>query len=58
MSESIWYENIYDLFSPTNYYKILPTREMTLQEKLNALVRFFVYLGVILALILSNYKYL
>jgi len=58
MSESIWYENIYNLFSPTNYFKILPIREMTLQEKLNSLVRFFVYLGIILALINRNYKYL
>lgn len=58
MNESIWYENIYDLFNPTNYYKIIPIREMNLQEKLNALVRFFVYLGILLALINSNYKYL
>jgi hypothetical protein len=31
---------------------------MTLQEKLNALLRFFIYLGILLALIKSNYKYL
>jgi hypothetical protein len=58
MTETIWYENINGLFTETNYYKIIPVREMTLQEKLNALLRFFVYLGILLALIKSNYKYL
>ena len=58
MTETIWYENINGLFTETNYYKIIPIREMTLQEKLNALLRFFVYLGILLALIKSNYKYL
>lgn len=58
MSETIWYENIKGLFTETNYYKIIPIREMTLQEKLNAILRFFIYLGVLLALIKSNYKYL
>lgn len=58
MSEKIWYENISGLFTDVNYYKIIPIRDMSLQEKLNAILRFFIYLGVILALIKDNYKYL
>ena len=58
MTENIWYENISELFTEMNYYKIIPLHEMTMQEKLNAIVRFFIYLGILLALIKSNYKYL
>jgi len=58
MSENIWYENMYGLFTENNYYKILPTRDMTLQQKLNSILRFFIYLGILLALIKTNYRYL
>ena len=58
MTEIIWYENISGFLTQDNYFKILPIREMTLQEKLNAILRFFIYLGLLLALIKSNYKYL
>ena len=57
MTEIIWYENISGFLTQDNYFKILPIREMTLQEKLNAILRFFIYLGLLLALIKSNYKY-
>lgn len=42
----------------SNYTQVLPTSVMTLEEKLNALVRFFLYLGVILAVVKSDYRYL
>lgn len=58
MSSKIWYEDIVGTFAADNYYIILPTSSMTLEEKLNAIVRFFVYLGVLLALVRSDYKYL
>ena len=58
MSETIWYENSNGLFTETNYFKIIPIREMSLQEKLNAILRFFIYSGVLLALVKNNYKYL
>jgi hypothetical protein len=56
--EKIWYEDVLGFMSNDNYYRVIPIQTMTMEEKLNALVRFFVYLGIILALLRSNYKYL
>lgn len=56
--EQIWYDNIPGMFSETNYYTVLPTSDMTIQEKLNAIVRFFIYLGVFLTLVKSDYRYM
>jgi len=58
MPEKIWFEDpgmfmIYD-----NYYVILPLQQMTIAEKINAIVRFFIYLGILLALIKNDYRYL
>lgn len=57
-SEKIWYDDIQDFLTPDNYFVILPMANMTFEEKLNALVRFFIYFGVILAFVKANYKYL
>jgi hypothetical protein len=56
--DQIWYDNISGMFTYSNYYLILPMENMTIQEKLNAIVRFFLYLGVLLALIRADYRYL
>ena len=58
MPEKIWYEDLPGLFTSTNYYVILPLQSLTLEEKLNAIVRFFVYFGVILSLVLGNANHL
>jgi len=58
MTESIWYDNLQDFITNDNYYIILPTQHMTLEEKLNAIVRFFIYLGIILSILKVDYKYL
>ena len=56
--EKIWYEDVLGFMGNDNYYRVIPIQTMTMEEKLNALVRFFIYLGVVLALLRSNYKYL
>lgn len=58
MSERIWYEDLTQFMTNDTYYKIIPTQSMTMEEKLNALVRFFVYLGLILSLVRRDYKYM
>lgn len=58
MSERIWYDDIQNFMTMDNYFVILPMANMTFEEKLNALVRFFIYLGLILALVKGKYKYL
>lgn len=56
--ERIWYDDIAHFYTYDNYYVILPMQQMTIEEKLNAIVRFFIYLGIILSLIKSDYRYL
>lgn len=58
MYEKIWYMDLSDFITYDNYYAILPLEQMTLEEKLNAIVRFFIYLGILLALIKNDYRYL
>jgi hypothetical protein len=58
MSERIWYEDLPNFLTNQNYYKIIPSQSMTIEEKLNAIVRFFTFLGIVLAVLKSDYKYL
>lgn len=58
MSEKIWYEDLGGFMQINNYYVILPMMNMTLEEKLNSLVRFFLYLGVFLSLVKQDGRYL
>lgn len=57
MTERIWYEGPTEFITNENYFKIVPVQAMTLEEKFNAIVRFFLYLGVIVAILKSNYRY-
>lgn len=57
-SEKIWYEDLAGFMSFDRYYVILPIQNMTLEEKLNAIVRFFTYLGILMALLKGSAKYL
>lgn len=56
--EKIWYENLSGFITPTNYFVLLPTQSMTLEERLNAILRFFLYLGILLAFIKADARYL
>lgn len=58
MSEKIWYEDLIGFLKVDNFYIILPMQSMTLEEKLNSLVRFFLYLGVLLSLLKNDFRYL
>jgi len=58
MSEHIWYEDPLHFFTQDTLFKILPLQTMTLEEKLNAITRFFIYLGVILSLVRKDARYL
>lgn len=56
MTVKIWYEDLNGFIS--DYYAIIPNGRMTIEQKLNTLFRFFLYLGIILALIRADYRYL
>jgi Family of unknown function (DUF5762) len=54
----IWYEDLAGFMDVDHYYVILPMSNMTFEDKLNALVRFFIYLGILLTILKGNYRYL
>ncbi len=56
MSEPFWFDNLYILLQHVQDF--FPSSEMTLVEKLNAIMRFAIYIGIILTLITGNYLYL
>jgi hypothetical protein len=56
--ELIWYRDILNFITPANMLNILPVQSFTLEQKLNAITRFFIYLGVILALLRRDARYL
>lgn len=58
MSEKIWYEDPIHFFSGDSLINIFPLQSMSLEGKINATVRFFIYLGVVLALLMQDYRYL
>ena len=58
MSEQIWYQDLTNFLTSKNFYVMLPTQEMSLEQKLNALLRFFLYLSIVLSLVMVNAKYL
>lgn len=53
-----WYDNIYILFQKDKLNQIIPTNDMSQNEKLNSIVRLFIYIGVGLYLITNNHSYL
>lgn len=58
MRERIWYDDVSGFVTNDNYHRILPTQDMTLEEKLNAIVRLFIYIGLIIAVLRADYRYL
>jgi len=56
--ERIWYEDPVRWFAADNYYAVLPTSDMSLAGKLNALTRLALYLGVAGALLARDSRYL
>ncbi len=56
MKEVFWYDNLYVLFE--NVQSFFPSADMDLVEKLNAIMRLSIYIGIILTLLGANYLYL
>lgn len=54
----VWYEHIGHFITKDNFMWIIPLQSMTFEDKLNAILRFFLYLGVVLALIRADSRYL
>jgi len=56
MSSTFWFDNFKILFQNMNEF--YPTYNMNLIEKLNAIARLSIYMGIILTLVCKNYLYL
>lgn len=57
--ENYWFQDLAGtLFNLDMALKIIPNSDMTYAEKINALVRFSIYIGFILALFYSNFLFL
>jgi hypothetical protein len=57
--ENYWFQDLAGTIFNLDYaIKIIPDLDMTYAEKINALVRFSIYIGVILALFYSNFLFL
>jgi hypothetical protein len=57
--ENYWFQDISRTIFNLDYaVKIIPNADMTYPEKINALVRLSIYIGLILALFYSNYLFL
>jgi hypothetical protein len=58
MAEAIWYDDMSRWWASDRYYKVLPTADMSLAGKLNAVVRLFVYAGAAAALVAQDARWL
>lgn len=56
--EKIWFKELPKLFTKDNFLQFFPTSDMTYTEQINSIVRFSVYLTIILILFKNNYKVL
>jgi hypothetical protein len=54
MSSPFWFQDPRILFDSNAFYQVLPMTGMTFAEKINAILRFFLYIGVFLALALRE----
>tara|TARA_B100000674_G_scaffold478625_1_gene475947 strand:+ start:607 stop:1308 length:702 start_codon:yes stop_codon:yes gene_type:complete len=54
-SDLFWYEDISILFLSNRLIEFFPTSDMSLNEKLNAITRFSIYLTILLILSRGNY---
>ena len=56
-TEPFWYKDPSVLFRPTTWYSFVPTADMSVDKSLNAVVRFVVYLSILLFLTSMDARY-
>jgi hypothetical protein len=58
MDEKLWYKDLKEFITQDNFLKFFPTPNMTYHEKINSIIRFTLYLVIILILFKNNYRVL
>lgn len=56
--DSFWYDNFEVLFASNRLMEFFPTKNQTLEKRLNSIMRLSIYISVLLYLHHKNYKYL
>ena len=56
--QDIWFNDISVLFDPAFLFDIIPTPNMTMGEKINAITRFAFFLSLLLTVFKQNYMYI
>ena len=57
LGDNFWSDNPRILFNKDKLHLFFPTKEMTLIEKLNAIARLSIYLGVLLYISFGNHLF-
>lgn len=55
-TDKIWFKDIQNFITRDNFLEFFPTSDMNYTEQINSIVRFAVYLTLILVLFKNNYK--
>src|SRR3990170_984572 len=55
---TFWLNDLSVLFADGNYSVVVPTDEMSLTERLNAMVRLSIYIGIVISLLSGDYSYM
>jgi hypothetical protein len=57
-TRTIWYNDLPHFITEKNYFVILPLTQMTIEDRINAIMRSFLYFGVLMTIIRKNTRYL
>tara|TARA_B100000575_G_scaffold154027_1_gene122857 strand:+ start:25167 stop:25862 length:696 start_codon:yes stop_codon:yes gene_type:complete len=57
-NKTYWFKNINVLFDVDKAFDVLPNNKMNEAEKVNAFTRLMIYIGILVSIILSDYRYL
>lgn len=58
METVFWYDDINIIFNKDKLLEFIPLNDLTLEEKLNSLVRFSLYFSVLMTIIKKDYRYI
>jgi|NorSeaMetagenome_1021524.scaffolds.fasta_scaffold67934_2 hypothetical protein len=58
MNEQFWYDNIKILIEKDKLKDFFPTKEMSIERKLNALVRCSLYISFLMSVLTNNINYI
>jgi len=58
MNTVFWYDDINIIFNKDKLLEFIPQNNLTLEEKLNSIVRFGIYFSILMTLLKKDYRYM